>query len=413
MFGYLFRGASAYGTVDGPVQKVRSGDDYDYQAVVRYRPQEDVADLCRNSGVCRAIVDVPRNASVGDEIRVRYLLSDPTRAHSFSWAVFGVPGEMLIPFVLAVLAVLIGVPLLIWHLRYRRTPSAADDPARTRGPALTEGATAGDETVFFARHTHSHEMMPAGGPDPSAHWGRRYEQTRDDLLDRFIGDGHQPQVWRFRANSGEGGSIWVSMARCARCDYRTRIHRFPLPWARYRGDPCVPMTDAQLGGLATQKAHREARSGWLLGAVLSAVMAVAVLMMVLSGDYTHPMLRVLGVVAAVAAVYWFTKAIRRWDTGSRPGKSPEKRSDPSSGPRFASAADRIMHNKKSRFEAKNRALIDALSAAGHEPSVAVSWSVGEGGGARVSLKCGRCGEQRRSLLPERWQTLSPATPCDT
>ena len=28
---------------------------------------------------------------------------------------------------------------------------------------------------------------------------------------------------------------------------------------------------------------------------------------------TRPMLRVLGVVAGVAAVYWFSKAIRRWN----------------------------------------------------------------------------------------------------
>ena len=102
MFPYLFRGASAYGTVDSPVQKVRSGDDYDYQAVVKYRPQDDVAHLCRDSGVCRAIVDVPRDASIGDEIRVRYLLNDPTRADSISWTAFGVPGEMLAPSVTTV-----------------------------------------------------------------------------------------------------------------------------------------------------------------------------------------------------------------------------------------------------------------------------------------------------------------------
>jgi hypothetical protein len=250
---------------------------------------------------------------VGDEIRIRHLLKDPLRAHSISWTAFGVPGELLIPFVLAVLAVLIGLPLSIWHLRFRRTPSAATEPTRTEGPALTEDSTVGDMPAFFARHTHSHEMMPAGGLDPSAHWGHRYEQTRDDLLNRFIGDGHQPQVWRFRASGGEGGSFWVSMARCARCDYRTRIHRFPLPWARYRGGECVPMTDEELRDLAVRKAHREARSGWLVGAVFSALFAIAVLMMVLSDEYTHPMLRVLGVVAGIAAVYWFAKATRLWN----------------------------------------------------------------------------------------------------
>jgi hypothetical protein len=137
---------------------------------------DDRPALCRDSGVCRAIVDVPRNAAVGDEIRIRHLLKDPLRAHSISWTAFGVPGELLIPFVLAVLAALIGLPLSIWHLRFRRTPSAA-----------------------------------------------------------------------------------------------------------------------------------------AVGAVLSALFAVAVLMMVLSGEYTHPMLRVLGVVAGVAVVYWFAKATRLWN----------------------------------------------------------------------------------------------------
>ncbi len=307
MFGYLFRGASVWGTVDGPVQKLRSGDGYDYRAVVEYRPRKDVAPLCTDSAVCRAIVDVPRDASIGDEIRIRYLLNDPTRADSFSWTAFGVPGQMLIPFVVAVLAILIGLPLLVWHLRYRRTPSTAEGSAMTKEPA------SGDPTVFFGRNTQHAEMMPAGGPDPSAHWGRRYEQARDGLLDRFISDAHQPQVWRFKVVTGEGGSAWWSMARCARCDYRTRIHRFPLPWARYRGDGCVPMTDDELGDLAARKAHREARSGWLTGAVISGGFAVAVVAKVLTDDYTHPMLAVLGVAAGVAAVYWFTRAIRRWN----------------------------------------------------------------------------------------------------
>lgn len=177
---------------------------------------------------------------------------------------------------------------------------------------MTEDSMSGDPPVFFARNSHHHEMMPAGGPDPSAHWGRRYEQTRDDLLDSYISDGHQPQVWRFKVVTGEG-SAWWSMARCARCDYRTRIHRFPLPWARYQGDACVPMTDEELGDLVARKAHREARSGWLFGGFISAVIAIGVLMMVLSGDHTRPMLRVLGVVAGVASVYWFAKAIRRWN----------------------------------------------------------------------------------------------------
>ena len=43
-----------------------------------------------------------------------------------------------------------------------------------------------DSPIFLARNTRSHQAMPPGGPDPSAHWGRRYERTRDDLLERFV-----------------------------------------------------------------------------------------------------------------------------------------------------------------------------------------------------------------------------------
>lgn len=97
---------------------------------------------------------------------------------------------------------------------------------------------------------------------------------------------------------------------------------------------------------------------------------------------------------------------------SRRGLSPERPCDPADGPRFASAADRIMHNKRVRFEARNLELINALSAVGHEPTVRISWSTGEGGGARVSLICDRCGAQRRSRIPERLQTLSPTKSCE-
>ena len=97
---------------------------------------------------------------------------------------------------------------------------------------------------------------------------------------------------------------------------------------------------------------------------------------------------------------------------NRRGLSPERPCDPTNGPMFASAADRIMSNKRVRFEAKNRGLIDALSAVGHEPTVRVSWSTGEGGGAGVSLICHLCGARRRALIPERWQKLSPNRPCE-
>ena len=65
VFGYLFRGASVWGTVNGPVQKVLIINDYDYRAVVEYRPQGEVAHLCDATGLCRALVDVPRDALVG------------------------------------------------------------------------------------------------------------------------------------------------------------------------------------------------------------------------------------------------------------------------------------------------------------------------------------------------------------
>lgn len=110
---------------------------------------------------------------------------------------------------------------------------------------------------------------------------------------------------------------------------------------------------------------------------------------------------------------WCTAChIRYRGPRNRRGLSPERPCDPTNGPMFASAADQVMSNKRARFEAKNRGLIDALSAVGHKPTVRVSWSTGEGGGAGVSLICHLCGARRRSLIPERWQKLSPARPCE-
>ena len=85
--------------------------------------------------------------------------------------------------------------------------------------------------------------------------------------------------------------------------------------------------------------------------------------------------------------------------------------DPPDGPKFSSAADRLMDKKRVRFAAKHRELIEALTGAGHEPLVRVTWSTGEGGGPIVILDCRRCKARRRSWLPERWQRLSPNRPC--
>lgn len=175
---------------------------------------------------------------------------------------------------------------------------------------MVDDSESGDPPVFFPRNTSDHEMIPAGGPDPNTHWGRRYEPTRDHLLDGFVGDGHQPQIWRYMAHGIEGGSLRVSIVRCSRCDYRTQIHRFPVPWARYRGTACVPMTDEALRERAAHKSHREARSGWIIGAVISAGLALAVAGNVITDDNTHPMLRVLGVAAGVACLYNIGKVIR-------------------------------------------------------------------------------------------------------
>jgi hypothetical protein len=87
-------------------------------------------------------------------------------------------------------------------------------------------------------------------------------------------------------------------------------------------------------------------------------------------------------------------------------------SEPPDGPKFRNAAERIMHTKRLKFESKNRELIEALANVGHEPLVRVSWSTSEGGGARVSLECERCGARRRLFLPERWQALSSDKHCE-
>jgi hypothetical protein len=61
------------------------------------------------------------------------------------------------------------------------------------------------------------------------------------MMEQHRADGHDPQVWRARVSGGEGGSVTVALVRCGRCDYRTRIHRFPRSWASYKGSSCVPV----------------------------------------------------------------------------------------------------------------------------------------------------------------------------
>ena len=176
---------------------------------------------------------------------------------------------------------------------------------------MNDESGSNDTPVFFGRGSSSHQMMPPGGPDPSAHWGRRYERIRDEVIDRFLAAAHDPQVWRFEVSSGEG-SAWWSVVRCARCDYRTRIHRFPVSWARFRGSRCLPMTDGQLRDVVANKEHRATRTSRLTGGSIFALFSVAVVGMLVTEDYTHPMLRVLAVAAGAAAVYLFAKAIRNW-----------------------------------------------------------------------------------------------------
>ncbi len=178
---------------------------------------------------------------------------------------------------------------------------------------MRDDSASADPLPFFPRGTYDHEMMRAGVPDPNAHWGRRYERTRDDLVDRFAGDGHQAQVWGYKA-SNQGGRFSFSLARCERCDYRTRIHRFPLPWARYKGDACIPLTAEELRVLASQKALRRARAAWLLGAVFSAVFAALYLLAFLFKETpTSSSDWVFLVVFLGVPVYAITHTIRRWN----------------------------------------------------------------------------------------------------
>ena len=45
------------------------------------------------------------------------------------------------------------------------------------------------------------------------------------------------------------------------------------------------------------------------------------------------------------------------------------RSGPSDDPKFANAAERLVYNKRRKFEAKHSALMEDLRAAGHQPQV--------------------------------------------
>ena len=78
---------------------------------------------------------------------------------------------------------------------------------------------------------------------------------------------------------------------------------------------------------------------------------------------------------------------------------------------FATAAERILDNKKRRLETKYQTLMVELVAVGHEPQVLADWKTGEGGGANVRLVCRKCGIRRSRWLPEGRQHLTPLHPC--
>jgi hypothetical protein len=91
--------------------------------------------------------------------------------------------------------------------------------------------------------------------------------------------------------------------------------------------------------------------------------------------------------------------------------APKMSEDLSPEPVFSSAAERIVYNKRTKFERKHGEPIKALSVVGHVPEVRAVWITGEGGGARVTLVCEGCGMRRHAWLPERWQRLSPQRGC--
>lgn len=189
-------------------------------------------------------------------------------------------------------------------------------PVRQDAPGASgtiDGPTLEEMSVFFGRDTRDHQLMPRGGPDPSDHWGRRYARVRDGLIDRYLADAHQPEVWRFQVNSGEAGWVWWSLVRCTRCDHRNRIHRFPLAWTRYRGARCIPLTAGQLEDLVADKRHREARTGWLTIGTLLAGLGITVAGGFLTDNFVHPMLGVVGIAAGIGGVYFLAKAVRGWN----------------------------------------------------------------------------------------------------
>ncbi len=55
-------------------------------------------------------------------------------------------------------------------------------------------------------------------------------------------------------------------------------------------------------------------------------------------------------------------------------------------PKFANAAERILYNKRRKFESKHQTLIDELVKVGHSPKVMAVWVV-ESGADRGSSSC--------------------------
>ncbi len=72
------------------------------------------------------------------------------------------------------------------------------------------------------------------------------------------------------------------------------------------------MTAEQLTDLAADKQHRESRTHRLVGASLLGFFAIAVVVKLITDDYTHPMLPVLAGAAGAGAFYLMLKAIRHW-----------------------------------------------------------------------------------------------------
>ena len=107
----------------------------------------------------------------------------------------------------------------------------------------------------------------------------------------------------------------VALVRCGRCDHRTRIHRFPRSWARYKGGACVPVSLEEFETTLEQQTTRERRLMFWIFSGLAGLMGLAFWIVGMAPDTNNRWLAFAVAVPLLAtAVFLGLAAIR---AGSR------------------------------------------------------------------------------------------------